>query len=317
MLTVEKLRRKPHHFHAFTGLSPDEFDTVLMAVQPRYAADQEQRLNHAGRQRRSGAGHPFTLPLAERLLMSLIYWRVYLTQGLLGFLFDLDDGNVSREIKRMRHVLLAVLPVPMRDSNLITGQATAQRSRLATLSALLEQHPEFSELFVDATEQPILRPQDKVARQQRYSGKQHQHTVKTQVLSTPHVILHLLGQIPGRVHDYFVLQGSGVLARIPSDRVVRLDRAYEGIEQCYPQLSIEKALRRSRGQTLTLLGKVYNQMQSRLRMPVEHVIGQLKQFNVLALRYRGRWTEHEATMLVIAGLVNFVALGSLSWSGIG
>jgi len=317
MFTIEKLRRKPQHFHAFTGLTPDEFDTILNAVQPHYDACQEQRLNHPGRQRQSGAGHPFNLPLAARLLMTLMYWRVYLTQGLLGFLFELDDSNVSREIRRMRRVLLVVLPVPMRDSNLITGQHTPTQTRLASLNALLEQHPEFNELFLDATEQPIFRPQDQLARSQRYSGKQHAHTIKTQVLSTARVITHVLGQMPGRVHDHLLLQGSGVLSRIPTDRVVRLDRAYEGVESLYPELQFEKAIRKPRAHALTILGKVYNQMQSRLRMPVEHMIGRLKRFNILAFQYRGGWTNHEDTVMVIAGLVNFVALGSLSWSGVG
>lgn len=311
---MEKLRRKPEKFHAFIGLTPDEFDTVLVGVETVYPAAHEARLNHPGRRRAMGAGHPFTLPVAERLLLTLMYWRVYLTQGLLGYLFDLDDSNVSREIRRMRNVLLQVLPVPMRDSNLLKSPAGRPPQRLGTLTELLEHHPEWEEVFIDATEQPVFRPKNKLARRQRFSGKRKGHRIKTQVVTTTHVVTHLLGEIPGCVNDNLLLQGSGVVPRIPPDRRIRLDLGYEGIEQVYPVQQIEKAIRGQRGHTLTTLGKVYNQMLNRLRVPVEHMIGRLKQFNVLAFQYRGRWTDHEDTMTVIAGLVNFVALASLSWT---
>jgi hypothetical protein len=314
MLTLEKLRRKPEKFHAFTGLTPDEFDTVLAGVEPVYAAAQETRRNYPCRRRAVGAGHLFTLSVAERLLLVLIYWRVYLTQGLLGFLFELDDSNVSREIGRMRPVLLQVLPVPMRDSNLLQPASTSPPHRVATLTELLEQHPEFEELLIDATEQPIFRPQAKQARRQRFSGKHKQHMIKTQVVTTTTVVTHLIGEIPGCVHDHMLLQGSGVFPRIPTDRRIRLDLGYEGVEQLYPDHLIEKGIRGQRGHTVTILGKLYNRMLSRLRIPVEHMIGRLKQFNVLAFLYRGRWSDHEDTMTVIAGLVNFVALGRLTWA---
>lgn len=314
MLTVKKLKRKPEQFHAFTGLTPQEFDKLLAGVEPVYQGREQARHEKDDRRRQVGGGHPFTLPLAERLLMTLMYFRVYLTQGLLGFLFDLDDSNVGREInQRMRPVLLQVLPIPMRDSHLL-GSSPPSGQRLGTLSALLAAHPELRDLLLDATEQEIYRPQAKLPRRQCYSGKQKQHTLKTQMVATPHLILHILGQIPGSVHDYVLLQGSGVLHRLPPDCSLRLDRGYEGVEQAYPEVTIEKPIRRQRGTQLTVLGKLYNQMVSRLRIPVEHMIGRTKQFNILAQRYRGRRNDHEDIFAIVAGLVNFSALGTLSWT---
>ena len=54
MLTVDKLRCKPKRFHPFTGLTPDEFDTLLLRVESVYAAAQESRLNYPCRQRALG-----------------------------------------------------------------------------------------------------------------------------------------------------------------------------------------------------------------------------------------------------------------------
>lgn len=311
MLTVTKLQRKPKKFHTFTGLTPEQFETLLKELEPVY--QEHLRCPDSTRSRAPGAGRPFTLAVAERLLMTLMYWRLYLTQNLLGYLFDLDDSNVSREIRRIRSVLLQVLPVPMRDSNLVTPATPTASSRISTLAQLLAQHPEFNEVLIDATEQPVFRPQDPLARRQRFSGKRKYHTVKTQVVTTPHVILHLFGDIPGCVNDNFLLKGTGVITRIPADRRIRLDLGYESIEQTYPDKQIEKPVRAQRNHALTTLGKVYNRMLSRLRLPVEHVIGRLKQFNILHQVYRGRWADHEEIATIIAGLVNFKALKSFAW----
>src|SRR5215210_2128911 len=116
MLTVEKLRRKPKHFHNFTGLTPQQFDQLLAAIEPLYEKAEEKRLSNPNRRRPKGAGRKFKLELPERLLMSLMYMRLYLTQTLLGYLFGLDTSNVSREVQeRMLEVLSEVLPVPARE----------------------------------------------------------------------------------------------------------------------------------------------------------------------------------------------------------
>src|SRR6202044_4021497 len=119
MITVAKLRRKPRHFHSFTGLSVAEFDQLLAQVAPVYEADQHYRHQRADRLRQLGAGRPFALALPERLLMGLMYLRLYVSQNLLAYLFDLDQSNVSRELHdRLLPILLKVLPVPLRDAPL-------------------------------------------------------------------------------------------------------------------------------------------------------------------------------------------------------
>jgi len=172
MLTVKKLRRKPKHFHNFTGLTPERFDELLTAVEPLYEQAQEERLFTPNRLRARGAGRNFDLELPERLLMSLMYFRLYVTQALLSYLFDLDASNVNREINgRMLAVLSEVLPVPAQDeplSDLLAARATAsggggKRKRggkkIGTLEELLEKHPEFKEIFIDGTEQELPKTQ--------------------------------------------------------------------------------------------------------------------------------------------------------------
>ena len=49
-------------------------------------------------------------------MVTLMYFRLYVSYALLGYLFHLDSTNVGREInQRMLPALLSVLPVPMQD----------------------------------------------------------------------------------------------------------------------------------------------------------------------------------------------------------
>ncbi len=124
MLTVAHLRKRPEHFRAFTGLEPAQFDVLLSALTPVYEAQERARKSRPTRERAIGAGHRFHLRLPERLLMTLFYLRLYPSQMLLGYLFGLDESNVSRErTRRMLPALLEVLPVPMRKELGLVGAA--------------------------------------------------------------------------------------------------------------------------------------------------------------------------------------------------
>src|SRR5579863_235808 len=169
MITVAKLRRKPRHFQAFTGLSVDEFGQLLVQLAPVYEADEHSRRNRPDRIRQPGAGRPFRLALPERLLMGLMYLRLYVGQNLLAYLFDLDQSNVSRELNdRLLARLLEVLPVPLRDAPLRhlppnncegSGQDHTppgkKRQRINTLQELFKACPEIEEVLLDATEQGV------------------------------------------------------------------------------------------------------------------------------------------------------------------
>ena len=321
MLTVARLRRKPQYFRSFTGLSPEQFDTLLAAVQPRYEAQERARKSRPMRQRALGGGHPFHLALGERLLMTLLYLRHYLTQPLLGYLFGLAESNVSRERNgRMVPVLLEVLPVPMREELGLLACAKEpapeegkRPKKISTLEELLERFPELKEVLIDSTEQPRSRPQRKGPQKEYYSGKKKHHTLKTQVVTSPKLVLHVSRHVPGSVHDLMLLRFTGVLHRLPPGLTARLDKGYEGVEAEYPQVHLEKPIKARRNHRLTSLAKAYNRWQGRLRMPVEHVLARLEQSRILAGLYRGPIERYDDTFAIVAGLTNFRALGRLAW----
>jgi len=346
MLSVKKLRKRPRQFVRFTGLSVEQFDQLLFELEPVYRQRQTQRLNRAGRRRELGAGHPFRLPLADRLLATLLYLRLYVSGALLGYLFNLDESSLSRERNlRMLPALLEVLPVPMQDHLLSAVEQPDEKQpdekqpsqgrkkrgkRIGTLKELLQAYPEFEELWLDGTEQEVPKPQDKQQRKQRFSGKHKCHTLKTQVVTartshTSHtsqtsegatgrnVIVHTFGGLPGSLHDHVLLRASGVVAQVPKERIVRLDRGYEGVEKEYPDARLVKAKRARRNHPLNLLERYHNRALNKLRMPVEHSLGQLKKFAVLSGIYRGPVKQYEGIFDCVAGLHNFRSLGRLSW----
>ena len=121
MLTYTKLQRKPKHFQSFTGVTIAQFTEILNALRPLYGEFEKERLERPDRKREIGGGRKFTLSLEDRLLVTLMYFRLYTSYTLLGYLFDLDGSNVGREINhRMLSALLSVLPVPMQDE-LLSG----------------------------------------------------------------------------------------------------------------------------------------------------------------------------------------------------
>ena len=318
MMTYAKLQRKPKHFQAFTGVTPAQFSELLKALRPVYAEFEKERLSRPDRKRKIGGGRNFNLALEDRLLVTLMYFRLYVSFALLGYLFDLDGTNVGREInQRMLPALLSILPVPMQDE-LLSGHDEPPQigagNRIKTLKRLMEAHPEIKEVWVDATEQPIQRPSEKLARKQYYSGKQSQHTIKSQLLTTKKLILHVSGNLPGSVSDSTVLAGSGIMHSIPADVQVNLDRGYEGAEERYPDNKVYKPKRAQRNHPLTLFEKLYNHIINKTRILVEHVIGSVKKFRIVSELYRNRRATHGDFFLAVAGLINFRALNSLNWA---
>ncbi len=326
MITVAKLRRKPRHFQAFTGLSVAQFDQLLVEVAPMYAADQQHRRDRADRLRQPGAGRPLALGLPERLLMGLLYLRLYVGQNLLSYLFDLDQSNVSRELNaRLLPVLLRVLPVPLRDAPLRhlakdppegsdppPTSAGRKRRRINTLQELLEAFPEMEEVLLDATEQSVPQPEDKLRRKLCYSGKQQEHTVKTQIVATRERIVHVFGGLPGSLSDLTVLGASGVIRQVPPNVKIRLDKGYEGTDTRHPDRAVEQPVKGQRNHKVTVLGRAYNYLLSCQRIYVEHHFARLQKFGILRQEYRGRLDGHEGIFCIVSGLLNFRATGQFS-----
>ena len=167
---------------------------------------------------------------------------------------------------------------------------------------------------MDATKQPIQRPGEKLARKRYYPGKQSEHTIKSQLLTTKRLILHVSGNLLGSLSDSTVLAGFGIMHSIPEDVQVNLERGYEGAEKRYPNNKVYKPKRAQCNYPLILFEKLYNHLINRTRILVEHVIGRLKKFRIVSELYRNRRSAHAGYLVAVAGLINFRTLNSLDWA---
>lgn len=288
MSHTDRLRQSPDTFRQLTGITPAAFDHLLTQLAPRYQQAEARRKGRPGRRRKPGAGRKHTLPLADRLLMLLIYYRTYVPHTFLGFLFGLDDSTVCRNVNPLQPLLAGIFRIPERRVALSEGDVR--------------------ELFFDATERPTRRPR----RRQRacYSGKKKRHTLKVQVVvarrrkrpgpgAKPRRvrIAAVSGTFPGSAHDKRVYDATRVLCP-PGVRRTG-DTGYLGT-------GLRTPARRPPGGRLSARQKAGNRRVARRRVVAEHGIGKLKIWRIAAERYRNPIRRHTLILKNVAGLHNLM-----------
>ena len=155
MLSYDRLSKKPLLFKSFTGLTVREFDGIYdIEITKRYGKAEAQRLSKRKKRERSmGAGRHFKMDVKNRFLILLVYYRLYITYTLAGFLFDLDQSNVCRDIQKIEPLVRQCVPIPQKIYNRLS-------KRLQTAEEVEKYFPGFI-AFTDCTEQQIPRPGDK------------------------------------------------------------------------------------------------------------------------------------------------------------
>ncbi len=149
MFSYDRLSKAPGIFRSFTGLEVSEFDSISEELESRYDDHERERLSREDRKNEIGGGRPFKLELEDRLLMLLVYYRLYVTSTLVGFLFDVDHSTVLRDIHILEPFVAECLPLPKKMHKLTR--------RLRTIEEIEEFFPGFK-AFIDSTEQEIPRP---------------------------------------------------------------------------------------------------------------------------------------------------------------
>ena len=141
-------RRRPLLFRSFTGLEISEFNAIYAEIESTYNEYERKRLSNRKRKRDVGVlvDRPFKLKLKERFFLMLLmyYFRLYITFTLSGFLFDLDQSNVYRDISIIEPLIKLCVPLPKK---------LYKRSRRArTIDEVEGYFPGFK-AFIDFSEQ--------------------------------------------------------------------------------------------------------------------------------------------------------------------
>ena len=293
MTVYEKLCRRPAVFRNLTGLSIEEFEALYQQMVNDIERYDETRLERGERQRAVGAGRRYAHDVRNRLLMAMIWLRVYPTYEVLGFIFDLNKSNICRNLKGVLTVLRERLGAEVAWPD--------QERRKQKMDRFMQEFPEVAAI-VDATEQPTQRPKDPEAQQDHYSGKKRRHTLKTQVVVAPDgEIMGHSATVPGAKHDKKLYDESGVNDRLNDDEAVMGDSGFQGIQKDHRAVLPDK---KPKGGALTDAQKARNRRLSHYRIVVENTICQLKTFRVLAHVYRHARTSHSNVFAIVAVLVN-------------
>ncbi|MGV9885052.1 transposase family protein [Streptomyces sp. NPDC003006] len=225
------LRAERVWVETFTGLRVDQFRRLLKVVRERGGDGTLQ-------------GRPWSLPLAERVLIVAVYYRTNLTMRQLGPLFGVSSSTVCRVIQRLGP-LLALEPV----------------SRPADAVDRL--------WIVDGTLVPVRD------RQVGASSRNYRFSANVQVIvdADSRLMIATARPVPGTTADAHAWRASGLTEQCAGVTLLG-DGAYLNCGMAVPH--------RKRPRRALLAGEEDdNAAHRKVRARVEHVIGRMKNYKIL------------------------------------
>lgn len=293
MLSYAQVENKPRVLQSLSGLTVAEFEDLLVSFEQAWQVYMEVHYVNPARKRRFGGGRkPYLKDIQDKLLFILMYFRLYPTQEVQGFLFGMGQPQAHEWIHKLTQVL---------------NQALGYKKQLperepSRLEAVLNQCPSL-EFIIDGTERWINRPQDKEAQKKYYSGKKKGHTLKNNVISQRRgKVVFLSDTYEGNKHDKAICDEEDYC--FPQGSKLWKDSGFQGYEPTGVLTFQPK--KKPRQQELTKAEKQRNQQISRERIEIEHHIGGIKRCHIVVHPLRSR-TDHFAddVMETACGLHNF------------
>ncbi|MFD3976689.1 transposase [Streptomyces cyaneofuscatus] len=248
---------EPSWIAPFTGLSPHCFGK-LMTVVRRVVSDEPRR------------GRPWSLPLADRVLLVTAYWRTNLTLRQLAPLFGISKSAADRIIDHLGPKL-----------------ALQPRKRFAKGTVLI----------VDGT---LVPTRDHAVAEQ---SKNYRYSTNHQIVidADTHLVVVVGRPLAGNRNDCRAWAESGARDAVGKTMTIA-DGGYPGTGLVMPH-------RRAKGQgDLPDWEQEHNRSHKQIRARVEHVFARMKGWKILRdCRLRGDGVYH--AMLGIARLYNLALAG--------
>ena len=292
-ITYKDLKTRPRVLKSLTGLTPKEFDVLLLSFQMAWDEFVEKTFQTKRRQRAYGGGRKAQLEaLEDKLLFILVYFRLYPTQEVQGYLFGMGQAQANEWVHRLTALLNQALGY----------EEQLPERRPWTLKQVLQNCPSL-EFMIDGTERPINRPKDKEDRKTYYSGKKKAHTVKNNVITERGgKIVYLSDTYEGKKHDKKIADEEEY--EFPRGSILWQDTGFQGYAPL--GVTIRQPKKKPRGGELSKEEKEENKGISTVRVEVEHQIGGAKRSQILMQKFRNR-VEHfvDDVMETACGLHNF------------
>ena len=296
MVNLERAKKSDRIMKALTGMTISEFEGLVITFS--LVLLQYQATRKPNRQRAVGGGRHHTLTnAAERLFFILFYVKCYPTMDLAGFFFGVDKSRVQRWVKELLPLLEEALG----------REVVLPARKINSVEEFIAQFPEVKDLFVDATERPVRRPQAPKQQKDHYSGRKGRHTKKSLVAADEAGrVLILPPTKPGRRSDYFRFKQSGIGDILPDGVSPWVDLGFLGIEKDFPNLDVVIPHKKPKNGSLTPEQRAENKIISQIRIRIEHTISRLKRFGAVADIYRNHGSQWaDKFILIAAGLSNY------------
>ncbi len=308
MLTYETLARKPGAFKSMTGLTSDEFEDLRADLRPRAEAARQERYVATPRRRAPGGGAKSRYALRERLLMTLVWLRLYLTGDAVGVLFGVDKSTVSRYTRP----LLRLLRDQGRDTLGWPEEAQALLDSADSADGVDDGDDADGVAIIDATEQRVERARDHATQQAHYAGKKTAHYAGKKTAHTRKTLIvvnergrlrYVSPSVPGATHDLTLRRQCGTLEEIPSTRALMADSGFQGLHNDAPERRVALPYKGSTAHPLTPEQKLHNAHLSRIRSVVENTLAAMQHVRILADVFRHPLTLYDGIFVSMAALV--------------
>ena len=306
MLSYDKLSRKPLLFKCYTGLSVEQFNDIFKEIESKYPKYEIRRLSSRKegrkRERAIGGGRHFNLTVKDRVIMVLVYYKLYITYTLMEYLFGLNQSNVCRDIQKIEWLIRCCLPIPQKLYKITR--------RLKTREEVEEYFPGFM-AFTDCSEQPIPKPKNnKKKRRLYYSGKKKKHTVKNLYTTNQKglIIYKTKHRQRGRKHDYRIYKNNH--PDLPKEVMSMYDLGFLGVEKDYQKQKSSLPIKREKGCELTIEEREYNRNHSAKRIVIEHAICRIKKYKIMNDIFRNRLRKYDKVSDIVSGLINYRIMGT-------
>ena len=325
--------------HSATLCSREEFQYILGRAGACAIASGDMPLFRDDESRTSDPGNRCKPRFRHALLMSLIRKKDNPTQGTLQAIFGVGQTSVCRYLKVMDRMLAAVLPTAKNVSKEIAACKTKEEFKRTVPG------PGGGDVIADGTHCPVQRPSEKTIRRMVYSGKKKRFTYNTNVYtSTGGVVIGISRSSVGSTGDVALPREDPMpfgkwaeFMRYSStpeeDRIcIWVDRGYQGTGKDLLGATPMILHKRSKNhRILTAEQREHNHLVNSTRVRVEHSIGRLKRYALLADPYDRTISQFNYEFNMITGLVNLRLLwdkidkgppspgrwgASIDWSGV-
>ena len=218
------------------------------------------------------AGRPKSLPLVEAVRMTLMRLRRNVTFGELGEDFGVAASTAWGYFQRITDMLAMVLAVDIEEL------AESVRDKIC---------------LVDGTLVQVFNWRH---RKDLFSGKHRKYGMNVQVIADLHGrVLGVSSGFPGSRHDIYCYTTTGWTAVADAAGSALGDSGYQGSEMTTPN---KKQPRQERSES----DKSHNTALAVIRAAVEWANAHLKNWRILATRYRDDLARFDRTLTATAGL---------------